>query len=192
MALTFAAGQSQPEQLADRWRSTEVSPAGVSAIFEFRSDNQLDSYSSVISEEKYRLAGTDTIFLQSQQGREQKQELEWDNQDRARIEDEAAGKAIELVRHGMIPDNKNPLVGEWTTAREWHANKYPARAIFFADGKVMWIIDLRIDRGHYSIQNQNIRMEIPEHPALEGRFTLAGGRLTLPNPRGGESSFERF
>jgi hypothetical protein len=39
----------------------------------------LDSYSAAISEQKYRLIGTDTILLESGNSQE-KQELEWDGQ----------------------------------------------------------------------------------------------------------------
>jgi hypothetical protein len=185
-------GWSQQDQLIGRWRSSEVSPAGVSAVFEFHSDNQLDSYSAVVSDGKYRLVGTDTILLQLDKSHEEKQELEWDNQDRARIEDEAAGKSIELVRIGKIPDSKNPLTGEWSTTREWNGAKYPARALFLPDGKVVWITTLRAEHGRYSVQNKSIRLEIAGRQAVEGSFALAGNRLTLPNPKGGASSFDRF
>lgn len=192
MAMTFAVGQSQPDPLTGRWRSSDVSPSGVSAIFEFRGDNQLDSYSSVISEQKYRLVGTDTIILRSKDGREEKLELEWDNPDRARIDDEVRGKSIELARRGKIIDSKNQLIGEWTTTREWNGKTYPARALFSGSGTIVWTIDLRVEHGRYSVQNENVRMEIPNRPVLEGRFGIAGDRLALPNPRGGESRFERF
>jgi len=191
VSLVLGTAQSQQDQLLGRWRSTEVSPAGVSAIFEFRGGNQLDYYSAAISDEKYRLVGTDTILLQSK-NREKKWELEWDNQDRARIEDEAAGKSIELSRLGKIVDSKNPLTGEWSTTREWNGKNYPARALFFPDGKVVWITTLRAERGSYSVQSKNIRLEISGHPMLEGSFAVTEDRLTLPNPKGGESSFERF
>lgn len=178
-------------RLIGRWRSAEVSRAGVSAIFEFHSDNQVDFYAVAISDGKYRLVGTDTILLQSENG-EEKQELEWDNQDRARIEDEAAGKSIELTRVGKIPDGKNPLVGEWSTTWEWKGKNYPARALFFPDGKIVWITTLRAEHGQYSLQSKKIRMEIQSRPVLEGAFALTEDRLTLPDPKGGESSFERF
>jgi hypothetical protein len=184
-------GWSQ-EQLIGRWRSNDVSPAGVSAIFEFHNDNQLDSYSGVVSEGKYRLLGTDTILLQLDRGREEKQELEWDNDDRARIEDEAMGKSIELVRIGKIPDRKNPLVGEWSTTREWNGKKYSTRALFLPDGKVTWIIALRTEHGRYSTQSSSVRLEIAGRPAVEGSFTVSANHLTLPNPKGGGSSFDRF
>jgi len=178
--------------LTGRWRSAEVSPSGVSAVFEIRDGKQLDSYSAVINEGKYRLAGTDTILLGPAAGREEKLELEWDNADRARIEDEAAGKSIELVRLGKAPDSQNQLAGEWTTTREWNGRSYPARAVFFESGRVVWITHLRDEHGSYSIHDQNIRLEMPNRPPLEGKFALGGDRLTLPNPKGGLSIFERF
>lgn len=185
------AAQSQPDPLTGRWRSTEVSSAGVSAVFELHGDNQLDSYSAAITDGKYRLIGTDTILFQSGKG-EEKQELEWDNQDRARIEDEAAGKSIELARVGKIPDVKTPLTGEWSTTLEWNGKKYPARVLFFPDGRVVWMVTLRTEHGRYAVENRNIRLEIPGRPVVEGGFVLAENRLTLPNPKGGGSSFERF
>jgi hypothetical protein len=193
ISVALATGQSQQNnKLIGRWRSIEVSPSGVSAIFEFRGDNQLDSYSAAVSEGKYQMVGTDTILFQSKGGRE-KQEVEWESQDRARIEDEAAGKSIELARLGKIPDSKNPLTGEWSTTREWNGNKYPARVLFFPDGKVVWIITLRTDHGRYSLQSESIRLEIPGRPELEGSFTVTENRLTLPNPKGsGSYSFDRF
>jgi hypothetical protein len=191
LSASLNAGQSQQDQLIGRWRSAEVSSAGVSAVFEFHGDSQLDSYSAAISEDKYRLVGTDTILIQSK-NREEKQELEWDSQDRARIEDEAAGKSIELTRVGKSLDNKNPLVGEWSTTRDWNGRNYPARALFFPDGKVIWITTLRAEHGRYSVQSKNIRLEISGRPVVEGSFAVTTDRLTLPNPKGGETSFERF
>jgi hypothetical protein len=189
--VTLAAGQPLPDRLNGRWRSTAVSPAGASAIFEFHGNALVDSYSALLAEGKYRLLGTDTILLQSG-NREEKQELEWDNQDRARIEDEAAGKSIELVRIGKLVDSRNSLTGEWSTSREWNGRKYPARASFFPDGRAMWITILREEHGRYSANGGNIRLEISGRPVVEGKFAVTELRLTLPNPKGGEASFERF
>jgi hypothetical protein len=192
LVLSISLGAwAQPASLIGRWRSAEVSSAGVSAVLEFHGDGKLDSCSAVISEEKYRIVGTDTILLQAN-NREEKQELEWDNQDRARIEDEAVGKSIELARIGKIPDGKNPLTGEWSTRLEWKGTKYAARALFLPDGKVIWITTLRADSGRYSVQGGNIRLEIPSRPVLAGGFVLTENLLTLPNPKGGESGFQRF
>jgi hypothetical protein len=194
VVLSFAVmdGQSRQDSLVGRWRSTEVSSTGLSAIFEFHSDNQLDSSSAAISEQQFRLVGTDTIILQSKGGREQNMELEWDNPDRARIEDEAAAIFIELTRIGKILDSKNPLTGDWNTAREWNGRKYPARASFLSDGRVVWVITLRAEHGSYSVESTHIRLEIPSHPTVEGNFAVTEDRLTLPKPRGGEAAFERF
>jgi hypothetical protein len=137
------------------------------------------------------LIGTDTILLQSKKGQE-KQELEWDGRDRARIEDEAAGKSIELVRLGKLSDPKNPLTGEWSTTLAWNGGKYPARAVFLPDGMVIWIVTLRTEHGRYSVQGESIRLEIAGRPTVQGTFALAGDRLTLPNPKGAGSSFDRF
>jgi len=183
---------AQQNPLAGRWRSSQVSPTGVSSIFEFHGDNQLESHSAVVSEGKYRLLGTDTILLQLDKSREEKQELEWDNQDRARIEDEAAGKSMELVRMGKISDSRNPLTGEWDTRREWNGGRYPARVSFFPDGRVLCVVTLRTEHGRYSTGNSSIRLEIAGRPPVEGVFALTGNRLTLPNPKGGASTFDRF
>ncbi len=189
--IPLVAAQAPLPDLAGRWRSAAVSSSGVSTIFEFRGDNQLESNSAAILEGKYRLVGTDTILLQSN-NREEKLELEWDNQDLARIEDEAAGKSSELARIGKISDIKNPLTGEWSSTREWNGRKYPARVLFFADGKVVWIVTLRTERGRYSVQGKRIRLEIPGRPVVEGTFAVTGARLTLPGPNGGEAGFGRF
>ncbi len=191
LSAALAAGQSQPDQLIGRWRSTQVSTTGVSAIFEFHGDGQLDSYAAAISDDTYRLIGTDTIVLQSKTA-EEKLGLEWDSPDRARIEDEAAGKFTSLARIGKIPDSKNQLVGDWSTMREWNGKSYPARALFFPDGRAVWITTLRSDHGRYAVQNKNIRIEIPGRPVVDGSITVTADRLTLPNPKGGESIFERF
>jgi len=192
LGITLVVGQEQPGSLIGRWRSAEVSPAGVSTVFEFVAGNQLNCYSSVFLEQKYRVVGTDTIILQSNGGREEKLELEWDHVNRARIDDEAAGKAIELVRVGKILDGQNPIVGEWSTTREWNGTRHPARAVFSANSRVLWITDLRADHGRYVVQNEIIRLEMPKRPVVEGQYQIAGDELTLPNPRGGQSVFKRF
>jgi hypothetical protein len=192
MFVGSAVGQQAQNSLIGRWRSIEASPAGVSAIFEFHADDQVDSSSASISEGRYRLVGTDTILFQTKNG-EEKQEVEWDSEDRARIEDEAEGKSMELARLGKIRDSRNPLTGEWSTTREWKGNQYPARALFFPDGKVIWITTLRTDHGRYSVQSGGIRLEIPGRPNLEGSYAVTETRLTLPNPKSsGSCSFDRF
>lgn len=192
VSIGLGLGQGQPESPVGRWRSTDVSSNGIRTVLEFSADNQLVSYSSVISEEKYRLIGTDTIAFQAEGSPEEKLELEWNSHDHAHIDREPAGTLVDLVRIGKAPDSKNPILGAWNTTREWNASRYPARAIFSADGKVAWITDIRSDRGHYSVQDQTIRLEIADRPVVEGTFKLEGSQLTLPNPRGGQSIFERF
>ncbi len=115
-ALLLATGA--PDALIGRWQSADVSPAGVSAVFAFGRDGVVESYSSVVLEGEYRLLGTDTIILQSKDGREEKQELEWDNQNKGRIEDEAAGKSIEMSRAGTRTDPAQPLLGDRDATRE--------------------------------------------------------------------------
>jgi hypothetical protein len=116
-------------------------------------------------------------------GRE-KQEVEWDSQDRARIEDEAAGKSIELTRLGKIPDTKNPLTGEWSTTREWNGAKYPARVRFFPDGKAVWITTLRTEHGRYSIHSNGIRLEVAWPPGVGRQFCRFGKPLDPPESQG--------
>jgi hypothetical protein len=191
-SVTLTTAQSQPDPLTGRWRSTDISPSGVRAVFEFHGGDQLDSYSAAIAEEKYRLVGTDTILLQSGKGQEMR-ELEWDSQDQARIENETIGQITRLARVGKALDSKLPLTGEWNTILEWNGKSYPARALFSSDGKVVWITTLRpAEHGRYSVQNGNIRLEIPGRPVVEGSFAITDGRLTLPSPKGGGSTFERF
>ena len=184
------AGPPQAQPIG-RWRSTQVSPAGLSAIFDFHTDNRVDSYSAAISEEKYRLIGTDTILFQSGGG-EEKQEVEWDSQDRARIENEAAGKSIELTRLGSILDSTHPLTGEWTCRREWKGTVYPARALFSQDGHLVWIAILRAEHGSFSVQGNRVRLEVPGHPVVNGDYAVTKDLLTLPSPNGGEMTFKRF
>lgn len=187
------AGAANPAPgLVGRWRSADVSSSGVSAVFEFGPDNVVDSYSSVIVEGKYRLVGTDTIVLESADGREEKQELEWDNQSKARIDDEAAGKAIELSRAGTRIDPQHPLLGEWDCIREWQGKTYPARGLFYPDGRNIWLINLHVETGRYLVKDGKIRLDIPNRPAVEGNVTVTDDSLTLPNPRGSESRFNRM
>jgi len=113
-----------PQQvpLVDRLRSSEVSPSGVGSIFEFHADNQPESHSAIVSEGKYRLIGSDTIS-QPDKNREEKQELERDSLDRARIEDEATGESMELARVGKVSDRAQ--AGE--TESPLHTNQQPPR-----------------------------------------------------------------
>lgn len=190
-SAVLLAGQQQ-DPLIGRWRSVEISSAGVSAVFEFHPDHEMDSYSAVLTDGRFRLVGTDTVLLQSKEGHEEKQELEWDAEDRARIEDEAAGKSIELSRAGKTLDRKNPLYGEWRTTLPWNGENYPASVVFSADGTVRWMTTLRKEQGHYSVTGGSIRFEVSGRPVVTGSFAVQKDRLTLPNPKGGESAFEKF
>jgi len=68
LPLALSAGPNPADELIGRWRSTDVSGTGVSAVFEFGKDNELDSYSAAILEGRYRLLGSDTIVLRSKEG----------------------------------------------------------------------------------------------------------------------------
>jgi len=192
LPLALSAGPNSADDLMGRWRSTDVLGTNVSAVFEFDKDNQVDSYSAAILEGRYRLLGTDTVVLRSKEGQELKMEIEWDSEDRGLIENETTGTSFKLERAGKIVDPKNPLVGEWNTTRDWNGRSYPARALFSADGRNVWIIKLRSERGRYSVHGQSIRIEIENRPVLEGNFVVTGDQLTLPNPKGGPSRFDRF
>lgn len=191
LVAAAVAAQAQTDPLTGRWRSSQTSASEISTVFEFNA-GELHSYSAVLFTQTYRLLGTDTILLKSKDTREEKQELEWDNPGHARIEDEAAGKKIELTRIGTSPDRQHPLVGEWRTSREWNGRIYPARAIVSLNGTVVWITELRGEHGRYSVEDRTIRLEVLSRPPVSGTFVLEGDRLTLPNPNGGQSSFERF
>jgi hypothetical protein len=191
VSIGMYAEPQQQDPLVGRWRSTEVSSAGVSAVFSFGKDGVVDVYSAVILEGTYKLVGTDTIVLQSADGRLEKQELEWDSRSKARIEDEAAGKSIEMSRAATRIDAAHPLLGEWDSVLEWKGKTYPARGLFFADGRNIWMINLTVETGRYAIGNGKIRLLIPNRPTVEGDLTVADDRLMLPNPRGGQSRFNR-
>jgi hypothetical protein len=186
------AGADSVSGLEGRWRSVEATGAGIQTVFEFGKDNSLDSFSAVILEERYRVVGTDTIIFQPKQGSEQKLELEWDTENHGRIDDEAAGKKIEISRAGKKVDGGNLMTGEWQATHEWNGKSYPARAVFLADGTDYWVIQVRAEHGKFNVNGSHIKLEIQNRPAVEGDFKLERGLLVLPNPRGGVSKFERM
>jgi hypothetical protein len=183
--------QSREDPLVGRWRSAVASPAGLSAVFEFHAGDQFDSWSAVASEGTYRLVGTDTVVLKGEAGT-QKLEVEWDNQDRARLDEDEAEKYTDITRVGTARDSRNALAGEWTCVREWKGGRYPARVFFMPDGRVIWVTILRVDHGTYAVTGKTIRFQIPGRPLVEGEFSITGDRLTLPSPRGNGLIFKRF
>lgn len=192
LSLSLFAADEHPQQLVGRWRSTEVASGGISYVFEFDKDGVIDSRAAVILEGTYRLVGTDSIVLGSKEGKEQKLELEWNGDNKAKIDDEAAGKAIDISRVGRRVDSAHPLAGQWNATREWNGKTYPARGFFFADGRSVWIIDLRVDHGLWSVHGNRIVIDIENRPAIEGNYSITEKQLKLPNPRGAESLFERM
>ena len=193
VCLSAAAGQAAPSSLIGRWRSLTTSQGGIGAMFEFHPDGVVDYSPGAVVESEYRIDGDELVLPPATKtGPEQRQTIEWLGDDHFRLKaNDAAGD--ELSRKGARTDPKHPILGEWTGAREMAGQPVEVRWFFYANGKTLLLIPFLTQHGHYAINKQMIRVELPGRDAVEGKFEVQGDLLILPGQHGtGESRFSRY
>lgn len=178
-------------KLLGRWRSLETSQGGIGAMLEFRKGGVVDFSPGAVVEMKYRIEGDQVILPPATvNGPEVKQTLEWSGDDKLRLK--SADMSIELARQGSAPDAKVPILGEWTSSREMAGKMMRLRYFFYPAGKGLLLIPFVKQSGTYSIRGESIRLELPGHDLVEGKFKIDGGVLIIPGPHRGESRFARY
>ena len=190
--LTLAAAEP-PANLLGRWRSLEMSKGGVGAIFDFHKDGTLDFQPGAVVEMKYRVEGSTLILPPpTVNGPEQKQTMEWPDENHLRFH--SGGRvSSELTRKGVRSDLKDPLIGEWLGERDIQGRKVEMHWIFYGGGKSLLLMPFLTDGGRYSITGETIRIELRGRPPSTGKFSIEGGRLTLPGPNNvGVAHFGRY
>ena len=190
LAVTFSGQEPAQRGVIGKWRSADVASSGLGAIFEFHQDGTAEYSAALISEGTYRVVGTDAIILRDKDGNTEKEEIEWDSSDRIRIEDEAAGKSVALTRAGK--GSPNSIAGEWKYEQVKDGKKLEGSCNFYGDGRDVWSVPVRTQRGHYLVNGSKITLEFADRPALQGPFSVSGNSLTLPRPGGGNAKFERY
>jgi hypothetical protein len=161
-------------------------------MFEFRKDGAVDFSPGAVVEMNYRIEGDQLVLPPATvKGPEQKQSMEWAGNDKLRLKLDGV-HWVELARQGAAPEVKIPILGEWTTSGEVAGKLMVTRYLFYPAGNGLLLIPFRKQSGSYSIRGETIRLELPEHDPVEGRFKVDGDVLTIPGPRSGESRFARY
>jgi len=137
----------------------------------------------------YRLEG-DSLFLPADG---QKQTVKFVDDNRVEITAEHEGKihTQTLKRKGPVPDQKNLILGEWTTIRE-DLHGVEATEIFYGPGKYLLLIPFVWLHGQYVVDGDTIRIEVPKVPTIQGPFKEEGDTLTIPGAHGGTNQFARY
>jgi hypothetical protein len=188
-ALAAFALAVPPNGLVGRWRSSGTSSGGLGTIFAFHEDGSVDFSPGAVVDMSYRLEG-DSLFLPADG---QKQTVKFVDDNRVEITAEHEGKihTQELKRKGPVPDQKNLILGEWTTIRE-DLHGVEATEIFYEAGKCLLVIPFAWLHGQFVVDGATIRIEVPKVPTIQGPFKVEGETLTIPGAHGGTSQFSRY
>jgi hypothetical protein len=198
IAVLIAAGTLSSVHAADahalvgRWLSVETSKGGIGAMYEFRADGTFQFSPGAIVEMPYRLEG-DQLILPSAttDGPEQKSTLEWSGKSRFRMSlNGQAGPVYQ--RQGTQIDSANPLVGEWLGSSEMDGRKLESRFIFDASGTSRLLIKFSNEHGTWSANEGKLTARINGAMALDGKFEIAGGQLTIYRTAGKVTRLKRY
>jgi hypothetical protein len=184
-----------PQNLLGRWRSVETSKGGIGSMLTFHSNGTVDYSPGAVVEMTYRIEDGQLIFpAATTTGPEQRQQMEFHGENRLDLTTKAGGESatVNLTRKGAAPDAAHPILGEWVGSREMQGRQMEAHYLFYPAGKTLFLLPFLTQAGHFVIQGANMRLELPNHPAAEGRFRIEGDVLTTPSPSGGGYRFARY
>jgi hypothetical protein len=180
--------KSVPASIVGRWRSLATTQGGIGAMLEFHSDGVVDWSPGAVVEMDYRIEGDKLVLPPATKtGPEQSRALEWLGEDRVLLKD----TGDELSRRSARLDPKHPIVGEWTGKYGFSGRQVESRWLFYANGKMLLLIPFGSLHGHYTTNQQTIRMELPGRSSWQGKFEVRGDLLILTGEQG-ESRLARY
>jgi hypothetical protein len=176
-----------PQQLLGRWRSTQTSKGGLGSILFFRADGTFDFSPGAVVEMPYRIASNEIVFPPATtDGSEQRMKLQFTGQNQLSLLGE------QLTRKGTAPDPKVPILGEWEGRRDMDGHQVEVHYIFYPNGKCLLLIPFVKRTLKYTVEGQNIRMELPNQEPLFGKFQIKDGVLTIPGSGGHGNEYSRY
>ncbi len=186
-ACYASAQQSTPAGIVGRWFSLERSKGGIGGLCEFRSDGAVDYSIGAVVDASWRIENNQLILPPATtDGPEQKYTLKWLGDNKLRLETE--GTVTVLARVGDRPNARKPIIGEWLEKREMSGLNLEAHWLIYEDGKMLFIMPIKIQHGTYTVSGSSLFLKVPGLEKPEFRFKILDNSLTLSDAEGGQES----
>jgi len=173
-----------------RWEAVARSRGGIGQVVEFQTDGTMVHWTAAMVDgtyafdgtrlvESFRGAGTapatDTTF-----------EITFEGSGLIR-RDPRTGAESRMTRQGAPSPQGPSLVGVWSIPHEAGGTAY---MMFTADGRIIFRLPIRADRGRWSVAGDRLTMAL-RPPGASFKVELQGDRLTLTDDQGKQRQYIR-
>lgn len=173
-----------------RWEAVSRSRGGIGQVVEFQTDGTMVHWIAAMVDGTYTFDGTRLVESIRDGGTapatDTAFETRFEGSELIR-RDPRSGVESRMTRQGA-PNPQGPsLVGVWSFTHEAGGTGY---MMFTADGRMIFRLPIRADRGRWSVAGDRLTMG-PRSPGASFKVELQGDRLTLTDDQGKQRQYVR-
>jgi hypothetical protein len=167
------------------------STGGIGQVLEFRPDGSMTQWVAVLVELTYQVHGPLllTYYRHPASGATETQAsgIRFDG-DVMIQRDPQSGSETRLTRKRAGGPQDMPIVGVWTTP---HETGQTAFMLYSADGRVVFRLPIRAERGRWSASGDQLTMGLGPSTTTTVRYAVQGDRLVLIDSQSRQTQFAR-
>jgi len=177
--------------LIGRWESVARSAGGLGQVLEFRPDGSMTRWIAVLVELTYQVHGPLLLsfYRHPGSGATETQAAGIRFEGNVMIQrDPQTGAETRLTRKRAGGPQDMPIVGVWTTP---HETGQTAFLLYTADGRVVFRLPIRAERGRWSWSSDQLTMDLGPSTTSTVRYQVQGDRLALIDSQNKQTQFSR-
>lgn len=191
-AVTHAAHSADTTSgLIGRWEAVTRSHGGLGQIIEFQGDGSMVHWFAAMVDATYRLEGARLIesFTDGGTGGVRKiaPEVRFEGSELIQ-KDPISGEELRMTRQGAAGPQGAPIVGVWSFP---HDTGVTAFVMFTPDGRMIFRLPIRADRGRWSVSGDRLAMGLSAPEMTRYRYELQGDALILTDEKGKQQKYLR-
>ena len=180
-----------PPPLIGRWEAVVRSTGGLGQVIEFKPDGTMIQWTAVLVELTYQVHGPLLLTYYRHPGsgatETQAAGIRFDG-DVMIHKDPQAGGETRLTRKRAGGPQDAPIVGVWSTPHETGQTAY---LLYTADGRVVFRLPIRADRGRWSASGDQLTLGPGPSFSTTVRYAVQGDRLVLIDSLGKQIVYAR-
>jgi len=185
---TIAAAQPLPKELEGRWRTRQMSKAGMGAIYSFESGGELGVSTGPLAPGRYQVEGQDVLLPPLIEGGPlNRMQMDFSTPGFLRLK-QGGKTVVEMARAGGMQKGGGKLAGQWKATQNFQGKQCPTFYFFYPDGRCLFIMAVESVRAKFSIGDGQMKIEFPDGKKAEGPYRRSGNTLTIPSLRAGVST----
>ena len=177
--------------LIGKWESVARSKGGLGHALEFHRDGSLSHTTGAMVEETYRVEGSRLITSSrgTRTGKvtENVTEIRFEGDTLIQKSMEAGGE-VRMSRKRSGGPQAPPIVGIWSYP---HYAGGTALVMFTRDGRMIFRLPIRTDRGNWSIAGNLVTIALPGSRIQTLRYKVEAAQLTLTSDQAKEQAYKR-